>query len=451
MTDPVTSPSSAPAISAIRLPDHERTTGGATSRWWGFLLKTAMLALIIGGIIVYRNEPQWLQEVRGIEYETVVVSVKDVDDVALSASGYVVPYRMLNVSPRVPGTVTKLTFEVGQKVKQGDLLAQLDDTSVQADLEQAEAAASAARYRLEEARNGAQPEEINQAKIGVTLAESKLDLVQNELERAHRLSDSTTAAELDQLASARKDAAAQVQLAQEKLQLLKQGLRPERLKVLEADLRQAEALVTKARYYLENTRILAPLDGTVLEKNAEVGEILRPEVPSVSLCRLADMSIMEVEVDVQERELQKIEIGRACTIIPDAYTDRKYTAKVNRLQPMVIRARGVVRVTIRIDEPDQYLLPEMNVRATVHNPESSVAAAASLWLPEAAVIRESDNDETVVYVLEEDVARRQPVQLGAKDGRKVEVTSGVRAGDLVVLPGTRSLRDGQAIRRKSTN
>ena len=363
-------PGKPPMISAIKLPDEERVTSGGTSRLGRFVVWTILFVIIGGGVVAYRRNPPWLQELRGSEFETVTVTAKGPEDVALEVSGYVVPFRTLNVSPRIPGMITKLNFEVGQKVKKGDLLAQLDDVSVQADLQQAEAALQAARSRAEEAKNGALPEEINQARIAVDIAKSKLELVGNELDRAKQLGDSTTQAEMDQLVSGSKDADAQVRSMEDKLKLIEQGLRPERMKAIESEVKQTEALVSKAKYFLENTKITAPLDGTVLEKYAEVGEIVRPEVLSVSLCKLADMSIMEVEVDIQERELYKVEIGRPCTIIPDAYPDKKYTGKIDRIQPMVIRARGVVRVTIRIDTPDQYLLPEMNVRSIIQNREA---------------------------------------------------------------------------------
>lgn len=440
-------PAGTPLISAIRLPEAERVTSGGSSRLTRFLFWAVLLGLVGWGAVTYRKNPAILQELRGADFETTTVTVKENADVALEVSGFVVPYRSLNVSPRIPGAITKLTFEVGQKVKKGELLAELDSSSYEADLQQAEAALLASRSRLEEAQNGALPEEVNQARIAITVAQSKLDLVSSELSRAKQLAESTSQAELDQLVSGQKDAEAQVATLKDKLKLIEQGLRPERVKAIEAEVKQAEALVVKAKYFLDNTKILSPLDGTVLEKNAEVGEILRPEVLSVSLCQLADMSIMEVEIDVQERELEKVEVGRTCTIIPDAYPDRKYTGKIDRFQPMVIRARGVVRVTLRFDQPDQYLLPEMNVRAIIDNPPGDAEKGPTLWISEAAVSKEGEH--SIVYVLEGEIARKRVVELGAKEGRKLEVKSGLQQGEVLVLAGGQTLVDGQKIRRKA--
>jgi HlyD family secretion protein len=436
-----------PAISDLQLRKDERVTSGGNSRTVRFVGWTLLIAVCVGGTIAYRRNPPWLQDLRGTEYETVSVTAKGHDDVALEVSGFVVPYRKLNISPRIPGAITRLTFDVGQKVKKGEVLAELDSTSYQADMQQAQAALLAARSRLAEARAGAQPEEIEQARIALDIARSKLDLVTNELFRAEQLGDSISPAEMDQYRSAKKDADSNVRSMEQKLKLIEQGLRPERMQAIEAEVQQTEALVAKAQYFLDNTKIISPIAGTILEKNAEVGEILRPEVLSVSLCSLADMSIMEVEIDVQERELQKVAIGRECTIIPDAYSDRKYAAKIDRIQPMVSRQRGVVRVTLRIAEPDAYLLPDMNVRALIHNAAPETDVAETLWLPDAAIVREGDAAH--VFALKSDQAVRTAVTLGATEGKRTQIVEGLSRDDVVVLPGGKRLVDGQTVRTKS--
>jgi len=443
----MTSASPGPAISDLQLRQDERVTSGGNTRTVRFLVWTVVIVLLVGGAIAYRRNPPWLQELRGTEYETATVTVKGHEDVALEVSGFVVPYRKVNISPRIPGAITKLNFEVGQKVQKGDVLAELDAISYQADMQAAQAALQAAKSRQQEAINGAQPEEIEQARIALDVAKSKLELVASELDRAEQLGNSITQAEMDQYKSAKKDAEANVRSMQQKLQLIEQGLRPERKQAIDADVRQAEALVAKTQYLLDNTKIVSPIAGTVLEKNAEVGEILRPEVLSVSLCSLADMSVMEVEIDVQERELQKIEIGRDCTVIPDAYSDRNYAAKIDRFQPMVNRSRGVVRVTLRIQEPDEYLLPDMNVRALIHNPPATEGVVETLWLPDAAIVR--TGDEAHVFVLKDEKAVRTPVKLGATEGKRTQISEGLTSEDVVVLSGGKRLVDGQAVRKKT--
>ncbi len=435
-------------ISDLQLKDHERNTG--SSLFSGRIFWVLLIALLVGGAWWYQKNngqlPDWGAGAVP-EFDTATVSLKDTEDVALELSGFIVPYRKVNVSPRIPGTVMKLTIDVGQTVKEGELLAQLDDITYQADVLQADAALKAARSRLEEIKAGALVEEVEQARTAVDGAKSKVAFLRKEVARAESLTDSVSPAELDSMKSSLNDAEVNARGMEQKLQLLIKGVRVERRQAAEADIQQAEAVLAKAKYILDNTKIFAPLDGTVLEKNTQVGEILRPEVLSTSLCILADLSTLEVEVDVQERDLQKVEVGRICRIIPDAYTDRKYEGKIDRIQPMVNRSRGVVRVTIRITEPDRYLLPDMNVRAIIENPPVSDEVAETLWIPEAAVVK--DGEQTVVFTLEQDQAQRKVVQLGATEGKKSQVTSGLKAGEIVVLPGKQTLIDGQTIRTKS--
>jgi multidrug efflux pump subunit AcrA (membrane-fusion protein) len=444
----MTTAASAPtrAITDLQLPDQEKVTSGGASRFVRFVGTMLFLALLGGGYVAYLRNPPWLQAVRGAEYDTTVVKERGPNDVALELSGFVRPYRKVNMSPRIPGTITALPIDVGQQVKKGDLLAQLDDVSYQADLKQAQAGLQAAQSALDEANLGAQDEELAQAETALTAARSKLTLVSAEVERNRKLKDSTSQSELDQLVSAQNDAQANVDTLELKLKLLKKGPRKERIKALEAQVKQAEALVAKAQYFLDNARIVAPMDGTVLDKSAEVGEILRPEGLNTGLCVLADLSVMEVEVDVQERDLYRVQIGRPCKIIPDAYADKQYAGKIDRYQPQVNRARGVVRVTIRIDDPDSLLLPEMNVRAQILEPPSETPQPETLWISDSAVVRA--DGKTWVYVLQDEHAVRREVQLGEKDGKQIQVVSGAARDEVLVLAGDKRLVDGQTVRRK---
>lgn len=435
-------------IADLQLNDNERHTG--SSFLGGRIFWVLLLALLAGGGWWYQKNqgklPEWGTPAV-TEFEVATVAPKEPEEIALELSGFIVPYRKVNVSPRIPGTVMKLTIDVGQTVKEGDLLAQLDDITYQADVQQAEAALKAARSRMDEIKAGALAEDIDQARLAVDGAKSKVQFIKKELARLESLAELALPAEIDSLKSSLNDAEVNASSMDNKLQQLIKGVRTERRQAAEADVAQAEAVLSKAKYILENTKIFAPLDGTVLEKNAQVGEILRPEVLSTSLCILADLTTLEVEVDVQERDLQKVEVGRVCRIIPDAYPDRKYEGKIDRIQPMVNRSRGVVRVTIRISEPDRYLLPDMNVRAIIENPPVTEDIAATIWIPDAAVVKEGE--QTVVFKLEQEQVRRQVVQLGPNEGKKSQVVSGLTAGDTVVLPGKQSLIDGQTIRIKA--
>ncbi len=132
---------------------------------------------------------------------------------------------------------------------------------------------------------------------------------------------------------------------------------------------RARATRDRAKYYLDKTKIHAPADAegkprvfTVLQKNVNPGESIQADFVYTALCTLADLSEMEAEIDVQERDLRQLQKGTPCEVIPDAYPDRVYRGTLSRMQPMVNRQRGVVQVKVAIDSPDEYLLPDMNAR-----------------------------------------------------------------------------------------
>jgi HlyD family secretion protein len=362
--------------------------------------------------------------------ETVPVRVQGGEEILLDLTGYITPKTKVNVSPRVPGVLTELNFEEGGRVEQGAVMARLDDSTFAADLAQADAAQLAAESRLAELKNGALPEEVEQARTAVTQAEDKLELAQKELARMELLKDTSTEAERDQIEAAVSDAKANLSNFQHKLKLLEDGARPERIQAVEAEVAQAKALVAKARVAMENTVINAPISGIVLERHGAVGENVRQESVDGPLFILADLKQLEVQVDVEEQSLGKLQVGQPCRIIPDAYPDKSYEAKICRWQPQVNRARAVVRVVLTITDPDELLLAEMNCRAVILE-SNQTPEPETYWIPAAAVT--TDGGESVVYLVEDGAAVRRVVKLGETKDQEVQILDGLSKTDRVVI------------------
>ncbi len=154
---------------------------------------------------------------------------------------------------------------------------------------------------------------------------------------------------------------------------------------------------------------------------------------------------MEAEIDVQERDLGALKIGGPCEIVPDAYPERVYRGHVNRKQPIVNRQRGVVQVKVTIDNPDEYLLPDMNARVLLLKDAPSNSTSNSLPdMPVRALVPASE--PPTVFVLDGQTARRRTIEIGATVGDSVQVRSGLAVGDKIILPGDRSLTDGQPVK-----
>ena len=317
----------------------------------------------------------------------------------LSGSGYVVTgERYVSIGVRVAGRIDRYFVEEGQSVHQGDPLVQLDDRD----------------YRAAVARTEA----------GLTLARANADLAQAELERgrALRRQNVISVQEFDVLEN--------------------------KAAVMRATVRQLEADLAQARVNLEYTLLRAPTDGVVLAKTKEVGEIAVPGgfAGSGDLIRLANLSDMRAEVDVNEADLTRVRLGQAAVVTPDAYPDARYAARVVKMYPQVDKQKGTLKVEVRVLEPDARLLPDMSARVTflADAPADGQPVAPVVLVPAAAVQRDAGGNN-YVWVFAAGRARRTVVETaGDVDGR-VRIARGLAGGETVIV-GTPPSRDGQRVR-----
>jgi HlyD family secretion protein len=287
--------------------------------------------------------------------------------VALEAKGYLIPAHQLQVSPiEVSGRILKLNFEEGKHVQQGEILAELDKTSYEADLAEAVAALNGAKERLRELVNGSRPEEIQQSLAELQEASENLKQMKLEYQRNKGLRGSALSArEYEQAEYAYTAQEQRVRKLQMVHELIKIGPRQERIDASKAEVAQAQARHDRAKWRLEQCTLKAPITGTILKKNAELGNLVSPLSFNVSatLCDMADLSDLEVELDVTERDVGKVNKGMPCRIRAEAFPDRVYQGYVDRLMPIANRAKGAVPVRVKVRVPKEeegvYLKPEM--------------------------------------------------------------------------------------------
>ena len=285
----------------------------------------------------------------------------------VESKGYIIPEQQILVSPQVSGRVIELNFEAGQRIDSGFVLAVLDSTEYQAEFQRVTGLLEAAKENLAELLEGSRPDEIKQVKADLAESQTNLEQAERDYKRAKDLwtkgfgnrQDYESAESQFQMLTRRVDKLSAT------AQLMVDGPRPERKKAAQAQVRQAEAEVRRAKWRLDNCIIVAPISGTVLKKNAELGNLVNPVAfnGSFSLCDMADLSKLEVELSIQEREIAKVKKGQRCKVQPEAYMDRSYDGVVSRLMPIADRAKGAVPVRVRLkvppEEEGQYLRPEM--------------------------------------------------------------------------------------------
>lgn len=304
-----------------------------------------------------------------------------VGEIALESKGYVIPAHQILVSPQVSGRLLRLFVEEGVRVTKGDVLGEIETTEYESDANRSMAQLARARATLElnkarllELNNGSRPEEIEQAKAELAESQAQLAQLEAEWKRNKLLVPAKVITQQDFEVIESKYLAQQqrVEKLAAALSLAELGPRRERIESARAEVGQAEAEVQlaaaeliKAQWRLDNCKILAPISGTILKKNAEEGNIVNPIAfnGSFSVCDLADLSDLEVSLDIQERDISRVFKGQRCKIRAEAFPDRVYEGVVSRLMPIADRAKGSIPVRVKLsvpaDEEGVYLKPEM--------------------------------------------------------------------------------------------
>ena len=293
---------------------------------------------------------------------------------ALESKGYIIAAHQILVSPKVNGMVTRLDIEEGKRVKKGDILAEVEDVDYRTDYNRSVAEMELARQKLLELERGNRPEEIAQTKAQWQESEAQLTQLEADWKRMQELrrTNVATPSDFDQAQSKYRAMVRQVERLRFAHELMVAGPRVEKIDAARADFQTAQSTVEKAKWKLDNCLIRSPVTGTILKKNAEEGNLVNAIAfsGSVSLCELADLSDLEVDLTVQERDISRVFKGQKCKVRAEAYPDRVYEGYVSRLMPIADRAKGAVPVRVKLTVPREeegvYLKPEMGAIVTFY-------------------------------------------------------------------------------------
>ncbi len=350
----------------------------------------------------------------------------------LKLSGYVIAESRIHVSAKVHGTVIELPIEPGSRVRKGDLLVRIESLPFEADLKSARATLKITEARWRELQQGSRVEEIEQLRAGLEQAQSRCDLGRKELRRSERLHDTISEAEFDKVNASVREAEALVKQLKFAVQMAENGTRAEQLTAAAAEVERAKALLEKSQYLCDCTRVVSELDGVVLERCIELGESLRidPVGGSTTLCVVANLDHLLAEVEVPEGDLPRAAIGQRCRVAAEATPNNSYEARVENRSPEVNRQRGVVPLKAKILNPDGNLMPGMSCTVTFSPQPTSPGDLVQV--PRQALVNEQDCPS--VFVLEDGRAQRRTVKLGREYDQNIEIASGLRVGDRVLLP-----------------
>lgn len=328
-------------------------------------------------------------------------------EIVLQLKGNLIPYLQIAVSPRdVAGELTSITFYEGKRVTRGETLATLLDSQYANRFNTDQASVLSAEAQVAKAEGGEVAATVRVAKAKSTLAATearvtKAVAVQDraakdfEQARQQRTGNAISAQEYQKFEADKAVADAETVVARADVEAAKREVEATEaeLRTSGANVRAAKAEVTAAesrraesKRLLDNCTIIAPIDGTVLTKKADRGSLVSPAAfnVSASLCEIADLRMLEVEVDVPERQIMRVRPGLECQVAADADPTRVYRAVVHRVMPIADDSKNVIKVRIRVflprgEEAGSFLKPKMSVVATVVNRPFSANGADQTW------------------------------------------------------------------------
>lgn len=330
--------------------------------------------------------------------------------ITVTSTGYVVPQIISRPGAKIPGRLAKVTIKEGDVVKAGQVIAELDDADQRSAIASGTARAAAARARADASRASLAElkQQIEREKILVEKGANARALLEDLKARLHAQEESARAAA--------------------------------------AEIKSAEAEVENMRVLLRDRTILAPIDGTVLTKPPEVGELVGPTAPLVDI---ADFNSLVVESDVPESRLHLVKIGAPCEIVLDAYPSKRYRGKALEIGKRVNRAKATIPIKVRFTDPMDNVLPEMAARVSFLGEELSAEAMKEPpkhVVPASAVVERAG--AKVVFTVDQGKVRMVPITLGAPLGGGFEITQGPSPGTKLVDKPSNELGDGQKIKEK---
>ena len=372
----------------------------------------------------------------------------------LTASGYVVAHHKIAVGAKVMGRVAWIGVEKGDTVTEGQVLVRLEDSEFRAQVNQANANLAAAQARLDRLQSGSRPQEKLKDKAAVLEAEANLKNAEAEYQRTETLyrSGVTSKAELDRALAQRDSARALVEAARQSSQMTDIGPRKEEIRAAEAEVQQMKAAVDYARTQLAATEIKAPVAGTVLERIVERGEMVTPSAfggsgARTSVVDLADLTDLQIELDISQVDFARLKMGQRAEIIPEAFPNLRFAGFIEEIAPEANRAKATVQIKVKVENPNEQLRPEMNARVNFLSDKpaaSGTTSVARVLVPKAAVVKKEN--ASFVFVVKGSKVEQRTIRTGDESGDAYFVLEGLSGNETVAVAGADKLRDGDRVK-----
>jgi HlyD family secretion protein len=339
--------------------------------------------------------------------------------------GALTAHLKVNVAAEIGGAIEALFFERGERVKKGQILAEIGTSSIRIEVQQAEAALAVARSRLTKTERGSRPEEIRIARARMEEAEAALREAERNFKRMEDLYGykAVSNSDYDSAKMGVDTARANLESAKQQLELSKQGPRIEERQEARAALKQAQAALAMAKDRLRKSRLHGPCDGVIAFRQVEKGEVV---APGTVITQVVDDRKMKVKLSVAEKDIPLLKRDEQFTFTIDAYPREQFTSRLSFLSPTADPATRSFPLELLVDEPDPRMADGMTVR--VEFPFAS--QKKSIKVPSAWLWEEEGH--MGLFVVENGKASFRKVTLGSYYEEKVEILSGLKDNEMVI-------------------
>jgi RND family efflux transporter MFP subunit len=442
-------------LQSLRIDRSQRGDNGGEPPAWArryIIIGIAIVVLLGLMTLAYRAFSSEVPEVEVVR-AAAQTGGDAVGGIVLSATGYIVAHHKIEANSKVTGRVAWIGVEKGDQVKEGQVLVRLEDQEFRAQYEQADGAAESARAQLLQLENGSRPQEIQQTEHNLSEARATAANDKISLERIKKLFDEGVMSK-----QALDDATAKYEASQQRehsldqsYQLAKIGPRTEEIARAKGALMQAEGQAAYAKSQLDATVIRAPISGTILERSVEKGELLTGQFASAArpVFSMANLKDLQVELDIAQADFARLGPKQKAIVTVDAFPDRLYHGVIAEISPEANRQKATVQVKVQIQDPDEYLRPEMNstVKFIADEPsqKSNGSRPSGVFVPSTAM-RDRDGKKVVYLAYNGKAVAREVHVVGPRaDGALVD---GLVGGETVITTAPATLKDGDKIKIK---
>ena len=401
--------------------------------------------ILVGGLILYRgwafNQKRSASQRTGQLEIPVQISpvVHKHLTYSLYATGDIAPLMQVDLYPKVSGYLEKISVQIGDSVRQGQVIAKIDQAEFLQKVKEVEAKVAQARAQYAELEAGTRAEDIREAEEAVKQARSRFNNAKLQRERVEALYKGQVISkkEMDTSEMDYSITEAQLASAEQHLKMLKDGARTEVKAASLGKLKEMEAILAQEQIRLQNTQILAPFSGEIIRKNVDNGALVSSSTPLVTLVHTETLKVL---ANVLEKDIILVKPGMKVKVLTEAYPEKPFEGTIIRINKALDLATRTLQAEINIPNPGRLLKPGMFAKIEVALTEKPDALA----IPRGAVLEAGG--KWAVFVVEGNQALRKSVVTGIEQDQLIEVVEGLKDGDKVVVKGQESLRDRSTIR-----